>query len=339
MSFKTYALAFCLLLLPSVAFAGGFCCQMPTGVQEALYGSSAPGAGKFQLRLDYSYSHMEKFIDGSSEKSLSEVSDDPRFMQKGGVVPESMDMNRITLSGSYAPTEKLRVLLSVPWVINDMTMRSNNGMMWMSMKMDEVSDLGDVTLIGLYRFYQDEETAPSMVFSAGAGLKFPTGSHTVRENGNLVHAHMQPGTGSWDPLLTLNFADMLSSAFLLSADATYQIATRNSLEYSYGDTFALNTYLKYNLADFLNLSLGLNYFHSEPADDPDNSYRGQDSRRLTDFVGYTGEDSIWVSPGIQVLPFKNASVDFKFQYPVFYSVNGVQQVTDYRLLAGMSYSF
>ena len=339
MRFKLYALLFCLLLLPSSALAGGFCCQMPTGVQDAMYGSSSSG-GNFQLRTDYSYSHMHKFVEADHEVRFSSILSDPRFNKNMGVVPNSMDMQRITLSGSYAPTGKVRVMVSVPWVINDMTMQMHNAVMWMApVKMKQISELGDVTAIGLYRFYQDREPMPTMAISGGVGLKFPTGSHTVQANGKRVHAHMQPGTGSWDPILTLNFVDMLNSDFLLQADATYQIATKNDLGYCAGDTFALNSYLRYNLVDFINVSLGLGYFHSEQADDPLNNYNGQDSRRLTDFVGYTGEDSIWVSPGFQVLPMKHASVDFKFQYPLYYSVGGIQQVTDYRLLAGVSYSF
>jgi long-subunit fatty acid transport protein len=132
---------------------------------------------------------------------------------------------------------------------------------------------------------------------------------------------------------------MFGSAFLVQADARYEIATRNNLGYCFGDTALVNAGLKYNLVDFLNVSFGASYFHSEQADDPDNKYNGKNSLRLTDFSGYTGEDSIWISPGIQIMPFTNASIDFKFHYPVYYSVPDIEQVTDYRVTAGISYSF
>lgn len=339
---KQYAILFFILLaLPGSAFAGGFCCQMPSGVEEGV----SAGAGDFSLRADYTYSRMSRFVSHDDYVSFSSVMNDTRFATAGGVVPEVMDMQRITLTAGYSPAQDLRLILCVPWVINDMTMRMFMPAMmgmpatWTRMTMDEVSGLGDVTLTGLYRIYADQEARPRTALSVGVGLKFPTGSSTVSQDGHRIHAHMQPGTGSWDPILTAVFVKMLGSPFLLSADATYRFSTPNGLGYSYGGTFAANACVKYNLADSVNLSLGAGYFHSEQADDPNNAYNGQIPQRLTDFVGYTGEDSVWISPGVQVLPFQNAAIDLKFQYPVYYHVPDIEFVTDWRLSAGLSYSF
>ena len=54
---------------------------------------------------------------------------------------------------------------------------------------------------------------------------------------------------------------------------------------------------------------------------------------------YTGGDSIWLSPGIQILPFRGSMVDLKVQVPVWERVNGTQLVSDYRVLASVSYAF
>jgi len=323
------------VLLPTAAWAGGFCCQMPTGVEET--GAS----GNFSLRADYTYSRMSEIYSGDSHKSLSSVSEDPRFRKMMGVIPVSMDMQRVTMSASYSPIKRLRVTLAVPWVINDMTM-----IMFMPAtkwsrpgKMDQISDLGDITLMGSYRIYQDKDLMPSTAITVGAGVKFPSGPSTINNRKKRIHAHMQPGTGSWDPILTLSFMKMINSDFMVQADTRYEIATANGLGYSFGDTVAVNAYLKYNLTDYINLSLGANYFHSEQSDDPNNKYNGKVSKRLTDYSGYTGEDNIWVSPGFQIMPFKGASVDFRFQYPVYQHVRDIAQVTDYRLTTGISYSF
>jgi len=337
MSFKTYAVFLCALLLwPATVFAGGFCCQMPTGVQED--GTASPSG--VAVRLDYSYSYMSHFYEGSDKVSLDSVKNDPRFRKNGGVVPDDMTMQRYTVSAAYAPTSKTRVILSVPWVINDMNMSMFMMGMWSTMKMRQVTSLGDITVTGQYRIYQDRDVMPQVALTAGVGVKTPSGKSTVAtSSGKRVHAHMQPGTGSWDPILSLNFVDMLSSDFLLLADARYEVATENHLGYSYGDTASVGACLKYNLLDFMNVSVGVNYFHSEQADDPHNSYNGHDPKRLTDFVGYTGEDNVWISPGIQVIPFKGASMDVKFQYPLYQHVPDIELVTDYRLMVGLSYSF
>jgi len=331
------AVAFLLAALPGVSFAGGFCCQLNTGVAEGIGGGTA--AGGVQLRADVSYARMAGYYEGDSKVSFSSILDDPRFTKMGGVVPDKMDMTRVTISGSYAVNDRLRLFLSVPWVINDMSMMMYMGGQWHRMTMKQVSGLGDVTVSGLYRVYQDRDIMPLTVLSVGVGLKTPTGSSTVSQNGKRVHAHMQPGTGSWDPIVSVAFVRMLSSEFLVRADAAYQFTTENNLGYEFGDTLALNGHLDYNALDFLNLSLGLNYFHSEQADDRENNYNGKRSQRLTDFAGYTGEDSIWINPSVQFIPFENASVDLGVQIPLYYSTGDIQQVTDYRVLAGISYAF
>ena len=361
MALKIYVLSFCLLLsIPASALAGGFCCQPGTALQDGVVGSIAASAGNLQLRADYTYTRMSKFINGDSQVSLASVLDDPRFLVGGmpamggmgkkgmgkkamsmpmGIVPEVMDMHRVTLSAAYSPLDRLRLTLAVPWVINNMTMFMSMKGAWSRMTMDEVAGLGDVTFAALYRVYQDDEQ-PTAALSLGAGVKTPTGPATVTGNSmKRLHAHMQPGTGSWDPIFTAAFMKVLSPKFMTDADVTYHIATSNPLGYDFGDTVAVNTALRYSLASFMNVSVGVNYFHAEQADDPDNKYNGQNRHSLVDFVGYTGEDSIWVSPGVQVFPYKGASMDLKFQYPVYYHVPDIEFVSDWRLIAGISYSF
>jgi len=40
-----------------------------------------------------------------------------------------------------------------------------------------------------------------------------------------------------------------------------------------------------------------------------------------------------------VLPINNAVVDMKVQFPIWEDVNGIQLVTRYRLVMGVSYRF
>ena len=327
------------LALPAASFAGGFCCQVSTGDQSGF-----SKAGDKSLGVDYNYSLMDRVLSGGEEVSISKLKADPRFKRmvsgKGGSLPISMDMQRINLAGSYAVTDKLVMNVAVPWVINDMTMTSLMAGSWgADMKMNQVRGLGDVTLTGSYRVYQDKTDHPTSTVYLGGGLKLPTGTCSVNDNRKRVHAHMQPGTGSWDPILLASWSKVLSSSFFLQTDAKYQMATANGYGYSFGDTLNIGTDLKYNVASYMNSSLGLSYFHSGQSDDPDNAYNGKYSNRLTDYVGYTGEDSLWISPGIQVMPFSGCSVNVKFQYPIMCSVPDFEQVTTYRITAGITYSF
>jgi len=337
MKFKSFVFILLLLMVPGSALAGGFCCQMPAGVEQ----NGLTGAGGISLGVDYDYSRMSRFVEGDSYKSLNAVLHDPRFtpMIGRGVVPEVMTMQRITLSAAYQPTDRLVLSLSAPWVINDMSMRMWMMGKWTRMTMQEISELGDLTLFGSYRIYQDQAARPRTALWAGVGVKFPTGSSTVDEGGKRVHAHMQPGTGSWDPILSANFIKMLNSDFLWKADVIYHISTDNHLNYNYGNALTFDTSMDYNLTDMVNIGLGAKYFHSDKAQDPDNKYNGQDPHRLTDYVGYTGEDSIWISPTVRVMPVNGMAIDLKFQYPLYYHIPVIAQVTDFRVTGGISYSF
>jgi hypothetical protein len=53
----------------------------------------------------------------------------------------------------------------------------------------------------------------------------------------------------------------------------------------------------------------------------------------------TGGESLWGSLGIQFIPFRNSMVDLKFQAPAWEKVNGIQLVSSYRFVAGVSYNF
>jgi len=147
---------------------------------------------------------------------------------------------------------------------------------------------------------------------------------------------MQPGTGSWDPLLSLVYTKM-ANPFLLQGDVTYQITIRNSNGYEFGDSFTANLSGKYAVFPYFNVTAGLTYLHLNRASDKEGKYTNLKS--LMDDPANTGGDSIWFSPGIQILPLKNGMIDLKVQFPLWERVNGIQLVSSYRIFVGISYSF
>jgi hypothetical protein len=219
-----------------------------------------------------------------------------------------------------------------------MYMKMGMGMaQWMDHAMDPVKGIGDITLMGVYRLYVNEEIMPTDAVSIGLGVKTPTGSYTKKTStGKFVHAHMQPGTGSWDPLVSVVYTKM-ANPFLLQADVTYQLATRNDEGYKFGDSFTANVAGKYAVSRFFNVTGGLTYLHLNKASDRDGKYTNLQS--LMDDPANTGGDSIWFSPGVQILPTRNSMVDLKVQLPLWEHVNGIQLVSSYRILLGVSYNF
>jgi hypothetical protein len=211
------------LSLTGTAHASGLCCQLSSGVQESLSGVAAPGTDEVSLQFNYSFTRMDTFKEGSTSRSLADAK---LYKKPDGTtytsLPLSMDMIKYTLTAGYGFTPKFKAFVSLPYVRNTMDMTSSNGALlgWTDMTMPPLSGLGDAVVMGLYRVRTDREIRPSHAITIGVGVKTPTGSSTERTaSGRLIHAHMQPGTGSWDPLFSIIDTKMMGS-FLVQADAT-----------------------------------------------------------------------------------------------------------------------
>ncbi len=332
---------FLVLVSPVSAHAAGLCCQVSSGSQESLLDSTLPESGKFSLQLLYSFTMMDELKEGSSTVSLQDVKNDGKYTK----LPDDMHMIKYTLNAVYDINDTFTAFISIPYVRNtmDMEMGMSMGMgmgtKWMDHTMTPIQELGDVTVMGLYHYYLRGGGIKSDILTFGLGVKTPTGSATVRgSSGRFIHAHMQPGTGSWDPLFSLMYTKDMAP-FLLQGDLTYQLTTRNRDGYEFGDSFTANVTGRYAVTSSFNLTAAATYLHVNRADDRDDNYT--DPTSLMDDPDNTGGDSIWLSPGIKVRPFKNnpTAIDLKAQFPVWERVNGIQLVSTYRILAGITFIF
>lgn len=107
--------------------------------------------------------------------------------------------------------------------------------------------------------------------------------------------------------------------------------------YKFGDSLAANLFGKYAVSRVFDVTGALTFLHVNKSSDEEGKYTNLKS--LMDDPANTGGDSIWLSPGIQILPSRNSLIDLKVQVPVWERVNGVQLVSSYRILVGVSYSF
>lgn len=323
------------IILPLESFAAGLCCQISSGVQESLAGVAAPADEETSLRFTYSFTRMDRLKQGTSAKSLDEASAPTKYTS----LPVSMEMIKYTVTAGYGFSSRFKAFVSLPYLRNTMNMIMSNGvgLGWMDMTMEPVSKPGDATVMGLYRIYTDQDMQPTAALTLGLGVKTPTGSSTeTTASGGYLHAHMQPGTGSWDPLLSLLYTRTLS-AVDLQADVTRQFATRNRQGYESGDSTSITVSSKFTAWRVFNPGMGIIYLHTGRATDRDGRY--SDLTSLMDDPANTGGDSLWVSPEIQVVPFRQLVVDVKIQVPVWEKVNGIQLVSSYRLLSGLTYRF
>lgn len=101
-----------------------------------------------------------------------------------------------------------------------------------------ISGLGDITILAMYRLYQTHKDSTIFVhtFQAGGGIKFPTGKFDEANNLGTVNQSYQIGTGSWDYQLVTEYI-IKRNKIGLNTTLNYTIKTTNDKFYRYGNQF------------------------------------------------------------------------------------------------------
>ncbi len=331
------ACAWAAALLPRPAPAAGEC-----GLACCLAGASTSGvtlAGGFGLSVQYERTRMETIRHGTTAVSAEEAINHHWTAGTSYSVPTQMTMDKLSLIGVYPASEQWRVVAILPYIANEMRMRmkSASGAI-MDMPMDAVSGVGDVSVLALYTAYSDSPIRPTQRLTLGIGLKAPTGDSAVRTSaGTLVHAAMQPGSGSWDGLLTASYVRAYYP-LVLQANLFYHLTTEGREGYEFGDQLAYDLIARYQVADYVNMGLELNGVYA--ARDQDQAGRFTDPSSMLGNIGYTGLRSHLLSVVMQYkIPSTGGSAELRYQLPVHQDVNGYQQVVDARLLASLTWGF
>jgi len=313
------------------------------GLSCCIGGTSTSGvtlAENFGLSMQYEHMNMKTIRHGSDEVSPDEVIN--QFWTAGSsyAVPTKMVMEKLSFIAAKPINERWQMLGIVPLVRNNMDMRRKlpTGMV-MNMKMDEISGLGDVTLMGLYTAYTDAPIRAKERLSLGFGIKTPTGDNDIRNPmGNYVHAMMQPGTGSWDPIFMLSYMRAWYP-LITQVNVLYHYSTESDLGYQFGSQLNVDLIARYQASNYFNLGLALNAIHAGKDRDHDGLY-SRPATSMVDNVENTGLTSYFITPSVQYkIPNTGGNIELKYQLPLYQRVNGYQQVTDSRWMATVSWAY
>ena len=255
-------------------------------------------------------------------------------------VPTEMTMQKYTLTAVRPIDSRLMAVAFVPYVINDMDMRTASAMgMEMDMDMNTIRRLGDFSLMALYTAYTDAPIRPTRKLTVGVGVKSPTGTTSEEGvDGTLVHAMMQPGSGSWDALFLINYMRGYYP-LVLQANLFYQLTTEGRSGYEFGNQLALDLVARYQVADYVNLGIELNGINAAKDKDHDGRFSSPVTS-MVDNIDNTGLTSVFLSPSVQFkVPNSSVSFELKYQQPIYQDVNGYQQVLDRRALASIAFAF
>ena len=188
------------------------------------------------------------------------------------------------------------------------------------------SGLGDLTIYGLWRFYESKATDTN--FGLIAGVKMPTGvDDNATDTDETFETEFQPGSGSWDPFAGFAWSRSLGR-FNLAASTIYTSATEGTANTDLGDQWTYNVGTGYGLGSFegtnWSLVLELN--------------GGQRDREQVDGVTDANSGGSWLllSPGFTVTGH-DWSVYASWGYPIDDTLNGNQDDLGNRFLVGVQF--
>lgn len=214
-------------------------------------------------------------------------------------------------------------------------------------RLDDSAGLGDLTLLGQYRWRRDPAAAQlAWLF----GFKAPTGRTDLRDNdGRRLETHHQPGTGAWDALSGIAAsAPWLAGA--LDASLLYTHTGEGSQDTRMGRSLAYNLAYSRRLGQRAEPSHSHAHGHAQHQDHPEagatatplkwsfalelNGEWHDRERRAGTTQEHTGGHLLYLAPGLRA-GVGAWSAGFSFGVPVVKDLNGVQSEPDYRLLLSL----
>lgn len=178
--------------VPAQAYVGLCCGKCGGNMPLAFPGSGVPETHEWRYKFTQSHMAMDGLRKDGSDIALS---DDPYMMQ-----PESMDMDMTMFGVGYTPSTRWMYMMMANYSKNSMPMSNGYTM--------ESEGMGDVKLFAKRLLWADDILFPSTQWSLLMGLSMPTGSIDERhdQNGELLPYSMQLGSGTFDPILGLQYS-------------------------------------------------------------------------------------------------------------------------------------
>lgn len=197
--------AFLLGALLLNAFPGQACDQCGCGLLQGIQPHDRANNFSLQWRMRYLHGNITEPVSITSlakhgghstgtASTTTKVSDYTEVYQA------------MELRGQFWLGERFSIIGAVPLV--------NNYQSVDNVRHADVYQVGDPMVLGRYVLFSSrcgpDSNAVRYRFTVGAGAKVPLGRHDVVQYGETLDHDLQPGTGTWDGLMSLEF--MLSGA-------------------------------------------------------------------------------------------------------------------------------
>jgi hypothetical protein len=234
-----------LSLLAAAPAAACSVCRCGDPTFNAL-GTNIYKEGAFRVFLDWDRVDKEQ---GSAEEQVT-----PSSKQVGErPVRDTLVENRFTTSLSYSFGERMIAVARLPWSSRQLTEGEES---------TSTRDLADPELYALVRLWSSN-FAPGLGrrawISALGGVKTSWGKNDLRQDGERLDEHVQPGTGSTDWFAGLSGLYLLDARSTVFASAQVRQTGENDFGYEYGNLTLANFGYERKVTKRADAALELNY--------------------------------------------------------------------------------
>jgi len=294
--------------------------------------SSKPG---FTTDVSYNYLNQNKQRYGTGSAPSTLINSQ---LAAGQEVEDYTKTQTVTASLIYND-DAWGVSVQLPYVMRSHGTYGNTVPLGSSYSTSSDTSIGDIRVVGRYSGLSDDKTSGFI-----AGIKFPTGNtnknfDTGTNAGQALDAGLQIGTGSTDIILGGYTTGLVHTyGWFLQGTVQHAVATKQALgnlDYRPGDSYALNTGIRYaGFGAKVSPMLQLNIIKRQA----DTGAATVPLDPLTN-VPVSGGTLAYLAPGVSVRVGGGASVYGFVQIPIYQNVNSLQLTPSYSLTMGMRQSF
>lgn len=326
---NTVTLFFLIFILsaPALASCGSTACTINTNWDE--HSASRPG---WSLDLRYSQATADQLRSGNSK-----VSADTTY---AGEVENLRTTNKIvTTSVDYTHDDHLGLTLTIPYLSREHShnLGPYSGGIPAGNETFSANALGDMKIVGRYRWTQDETS------HSGLGIKLGLKLNTGRQDFQIVdntgtsklpgEVTLQPGNGSTDLIAGVFWQQSNpNSAVSWFAQGILQNSIQNKAEFKPGNQFNLDAGLRFALNRSLSTLLQLNTQWND-AD------TGSSAALTASGAPSSGGKSYSLTPGLSYAITPDSNVYGLVQFPLYQYVNGEQLTASNSVSLGINHRF
>jgi len=240
---------------------------------------------------------------------------------------ESQVENRMTALASYGLWNRVTLFARVPYSFRSLT----TSMPGSSATALHTSGFSDPEIYGQMRLWSSQFSGglgQRSSLSLNLGVKTPWGRNDVKQGGERVDEHGQPGTGATDVFGNLAFLYLLDKHSAVFVSGGYRHTGQSSFGYRYGASALANVAYEHKLGQRLDSVIELNFRHAQQD--------RVDAAGTLD--GDTGGSLVYATPKLLVSLGRGIVLRAAAQLPVVRGLNGFQKERAV-LNVGLTYLF